>query len=549
MTPSMDANEAYKARQAAMARIEQESLEKTGLRSDVVTLYGGAKYHLYRYKKYTDVRLVWAPEADAANFGGDPDNFEYPRYCLDVALVRVYDDGKPALIEDFLQWSNVGVADGELVFVCGNPANTQRSTTVAALKCFRDRRLPYGLDYLCRMEVALQQFGGESPEHRRRAQDDLSGVQNSRKALTGMQQGLQTPTFMERKMQAERSMRAKLKADPRLRHYEDAWQRIAEIQDERADLLGRLPDFDSRYYELAKNLVLMATEDQKPSEDRLREFRKSARESFELQLFSPAPIYDDLEAYKLGHDLEMFAELRGGDDSLVVEILAGKSPRERAAELVGRSTLNKVEVRRQLAEGGEDAIRSSDDPLIQLFRNIEPEYRKLLEKQEELDEIQRQAYTEIEEAKVALEGTSGYPDATFTLRLVFGIVKGYEEEGRLVRPWTTMGGAFEHEATHDAEEPWRLPPSWHKARKQIDPATPLNFVSTADIIGGNSGSPVVNSAGGLVGVIFDSNIQGLTASFFYDDELARAISVSSSAVREALRNIYGAAELADQLGR
>jgi hypothetical protein len=211
--------------------------------------------------------------------------------------------------------------------------------------------------------------------------------------------------------------------------------------------------------------------------------------------------------------------------------------------------LNQVDVRRQLAEGGEAAVSASDDPLIQFFRAIAPEYRELRETQDELDEIQRQAYAQIDEAKVALEGTSGYPDATFTLRLAFGLVKGYEEEGRKVAPWTTMGGAFEHEAAHEAKDPWQLPQTWHKAQKQIEESTPLNFVCTADIIGGNSGSPVINSAGELVGVIFDSNIQGLTASYLYDAEIARAVCVHSGAVREALRNIYGAGELAEQLGK
>jgi hypothetical protein len=245
----------------------------------------------------------------------------------------------------------------------------------------------------------------------------------------------------------------------------------------------------------------------------------------------------------------MFAERWGGDDALVVKLLGGKNPRQRAAELISESSLNKVEVRRQLAEGGEAAIGASEDPLIRLLAEIEPAYRELRERQDELDEIQRQAYAQIDEARVALEGTSGYPDATFTLRLAWGVVKGYEEEGRTIPPWTTMGGAFDHETVHEAKNPWKLPESWHKARQQIDPSTPLNFVSTVDIIGGNSGSPVINTAGELVGIIFDSNIQGLTSSYYYEDEIARAVSVHSAAVRESLRHVYGAAELADQLGR
>jgi hypothetical protein len=514
-----------------------------------VTLYGGAKYHLYRYKKYTDVRLVWAPEGDIAHFGGDPDNFEYPRYCLDAALVRVYENGKPATIQHFLKWSDSRIADGDLVLVSGNPGNTQRSTTAAGIKYLRDKGLPFLLNYFCRMEVALQTFADESPEHRRRAGNDLARVQNSRKALTGMLLGLQSPEFMNEKEQVEESRRAKLQADPRLKHYDDAWQRIAELQKDRLALLGRIPEFRSKYYEIAKHLVLMASDDQKPSEDRLREYRDSARESLEHQLYSPAPLYVDLEIIKLASELSMFAERWGADDELVKKMLGGKSPRQRAADLVSRSTLDDVAVRRQLAKGGEAAIAASDDPLIQLVRDIEPEYRQLRDTQDELDEIQRQAYAQIDEAKLALEGTSGYPDATFTLRIAFGVVAGYEEDGRKIAPWTTMSGAFDHETVHEAKDPWRLPPAWHKAKQQIDGSTPLNFVCTADIIGGNSGSPVVNRAGELVGLIFDSNIQGLTASYFYDDVIARAVCVETSSIPESLRNIYGAAELANQLGK
>jgi len=545
----LDANEAYKARRAAMEKIEKQSLDETGLRSDVITLFGGAKYHLYRYKKYTDVRLVWAPEGDIAHFGGDPDNFEYPRYCLDVTLVRAYENGKPAKVDHFLKWSKAGAADGELVFVSGNPGNTQRRTTLAGLKGLRDKQLPFQLDHVSRLEVALQQFANESPEHRRRAGKDLASIQNSRKAMTGMLQGLQTPTFIQKKEQAEKSLRAKLQADPKLRKFEDAWGKVAEVQGKRAALIGRTPEFRSRYFDFAKHLVLMSTEDRKPSEKRLREYRDSARASLELQLFSPAPIYDDLEGHKLAAELSLFAEKWGGDDAMVVKLLAGKSPRERASELIRGSKLSDVQVRKDLAKSSPDEIAASKDSLLQFFRAIEADYRQLRETQDELDELQRQAYAQIDEAHVAVSGTSGYPDATFTLRLAFGKVAGYQEEGQTIAPWTTVGGAFKHEAIHEAKDPWQLPASWHSNRDQINGSTPFNFVSTVDIIGGNSGSPVVNRAGEFVGVIFDGNIQSLTAAYAYDDTVARAVSVHSSAIRESLRHIYQANELAEQLGQ
>jgi hypothetical protein len=549
VTTEMDPQVANKARQAAMAQIEQASLDETGLRSDVITLFGGAKYHLYRYKKYTDVRLVWAPEATAAFFGGDMDNFEYPRYCLDVTLFRVYENGKPAKIEHFLKWSENGAADGELVFVSGNPGRTDRAFTTNALKFLRDKNLPFYLNYLCRLEVALQQFCSTSPEHRRRGSDDLFGVQNSRKAVTGMLAGLQKPGFMETKMNKESELLKMIAPNPKLQHFAEAWQKIAEVQPKKAELLVGGVEFRSPYYKIAQNLVLMAGEDQKPSETRLKEFRDSGRESLEHELFSPAPLYDDLEIARFGTQLSMFVEQRGGDDPLVVIALAGKNPHERAAEVIGQSQLHRVEYRRELAEGGEEAIRNSKDPLIQFFRDLEAEYRLTREKREGLEEVERQAYAQIDEARVAVDGTTGYPDATFTLRLAFGVVKGYEEEGRKITPLTVMEGAFEHEKAHERKEPWILPKTWHEAREKIDADTPLNFVSTLDIIGGNSGSPVINGAGEFVGIIFDSNIQGLTADYMYEDEVARAVSVHSSGIREALRKIYGAGELAEQLGK
>lgn len=545
----MSPSDAKQARKAAMARIEQESLAATGLRSDVITLFGGAKYHLYRYKKYTDVRLVWAPEADAAFFGGDTDNFEYPRYCLDVTLFRVYEDGKPVQPENYLKWSANGAGDGELVFVSGNPATTQRDFTVAALKYVRDFELPYYLDYVCRLEIELQQFSNESPEHRRRAYDDLLGYQNSRKAVMGMEAGLQNPAFFTAKLAEENQLREKLRADEALKHYDEAWNRIAEVQSLKAELLKRDVEFRSRYFEIAMQLVILAGENEKPNEERFQEYRDSGRESLEHELFSPAPIYDDLDIMKLASQISTCVEDRGGDDPLVQAMLAGKAPRERAMELISKSELNRVDVRKELAEGGMQAIAASKDPMIQFFLLLEQEYRLDRQQLEEIEEIENQAYAQIDEAKVAVLGTSGYPDATFTLRLALGIVKGYEEEGQKVPPWTTFGGAFQHEAAHESRPPWKLPESWNKARDRIDPSTRLDFVCTADIVGGNSGSPVVNRAGEFVGIIFDGNIQSLTASYFYEDKVSRAVCVHSSGIREALRTIYGAEDLADQLGR
>lgn len=545
----MSVGDAFRARRAAMAEIEKESLDETGLRSDVVTLFGGAKYHLYRYKKYTDVRLVWAPETKAAFFGGDPDNFEYPRYNLDVALFRVYEDGKPARIDHFLKFSERGAAENELVFVSGNPGRTQRIFTAAAFRYLRDHRMPYVLNILRRLEVLMQQYSFEGAEQERRARDELFGIENSRKAYTGMIRGLQNPAFIKQKQSQEDALLAQLRADPKRKGDVAAWETIAEVKRRQAELTGTFATFSSSLYRLAQQLVLMAEEDQKPSEERLREFRDSARESLEQQLFSPAPIYDDLETVKLADAIARFAEERGGDHELVTKVLAGKSPRARASELVRGTSLKDVETRRKLAQGGMDAIQQSTDPMIRLALTMDSEFRRLREISDELEERERQAYATITAATLAQQGTSGYPDATFSLRLAFGTVKGYVEDGKHVKPWTTMGQAFEHEAAHGAKGDWVLPKSWHHAKDKIRKDTPINFVCTADIIGGNSGSPVINRNAELVGVIFDGNIQSLTSDYMYSDEVARAISVHSSAVREALRSIYHAPELADELGK
>ncbi len=540
--PEMDAADASKARQAIMAKIEQESKEQTGLRSDVVTLYGGARYHLYRYKRYTDVRLVWAPEAKTAFFGGDADNFEYPRYCLDVTVFRVYEDGKPAQIGHFLEVNPDGATNGELVFVSGNPGRTQRILTADALEYQRDHRMPRILDLLRRKEILLQQYALGGPEQARRGQDDLFGIQNSRKAYTGMLAGLQNPGFIAEKRSREGQLKEAAGGG-------EAWETIAQVQQARVAMENRTGSLRSQIYRFAERLVLMAAEDELPSPERLREFRDSNRQSLEQELFSPAPLYDDLERVQLADELARFVETRGGNDELVQKVLAGQSPRDRATALIEGTRLFDVDARKKVAATGIDGIASSLDPLIELARILEEEYRELRLLDEELDERERQAYAKITEAKFAAEGESVYPDATFTLRLAYGLVKEYEEDGQRVPSNTTMGGAFEHEAAHGKQDDWILPESWNEAKDKITSSTPFNFVCTADIIGGNSGSPVVDRDGKLVGIIFDGNIQSLTADFYHSEVQGRAVAVHIAAVLEALEKIYGASDLKEQIGR
>ena len=549
----MKAEEAFLARRAIMAEIEKESLEKTGLRSDVVTLYQGGKYHLYRFKKYTDVRLVFAPEQQAAFFGGDPDNFEYPRYDLDVCLFRAYENDRPAKVEHYLTWSTRGVSDGELVFVSGHPGHTSRQLTMAELDYLRDRQFPYVLQRLYNLEVALSVYSSEDRENARRARDLLFGVQNSRKAREGMFAGLLDPAIVERKRTAEERLRAAAARSPQAREIVPAWDRIAEAQQIIAQnalqyrLLEGANGFHSILFNIARTILRAVEEKGKPGGERLREFRDSNLESLEFQLFSREPIYDDFEQLKLANSLTWLVQQFGSSDPLVQKVLAGKSPRERAAELIAGTKLQDVEFRKKLYAATPAEVQAARDPMIELARLIDPPSRAVRKVVETQDEIKRQAHAKITQARLALEKSTPYPDATFTLRLAFGTVKGYEENGRSIPFQTTFTGLYERAAAHEYQPPFDLTQRWLDRKDRLDLDTPLNFVSTADIIGGNSGSPVVNRQGQFVGVIFDGNIQSLVLDFAYTDVRARAVSVNCQAVIEALRKVYDADAVADEL--
>jgi hypothetical protein len=549
VTDGMSTEQAVAARRAVIAKIEKEALDESGLKSTVTTLYGGGRYHLYQYKKYTDVRLVWAPETAIAFFGGDADNFEYPRYCLDATIFRVYEDGKPAKIEHFLKWSANGPEENEVAFVSGNPGRTSRIFTMDALKYQRDLNLPYIMANLRRQEILLQQYALRGKENARRARDELFGVQNSRKARLGMLAGLQDPQVLADKAAAEAKLREIIAADPKLKALGSAWDTIAETTKKRASLLGKGVAINSQLYNIALELVQMAEEDQKPSGERLPEFSDAGRESLLQQLYSEAPIYTDLDQTLLGDSIAKTLEQRGFDDPVCQKILAGKSPADRAAELISGTELLSVEARKKIAAGGIQAINDSKDPMIMLAKIVNPPIRRIRSITDQLDEQDKQAYALIAEAKFATQGTSAYPDATFTLRLAFGPVKGYEQDGQQIPAWTDMGGAFEHETKHEGQTDYKLPESWKKAESKLSKTTPFNFVSTADIIGGNSGSPVVNKAGELVGLIFDGNVQSLSGNYVYTDKQARSVSVHSSAIREALQVVYGADNIVKELGQ
>jgi Peptidase S46 len=557
--PDMAPEKAFVARRGVMADIEKESLDKTDLRSDVVTLYQGGVYNLYRYKKYTDVRIVFAPEQQIAFYGGDPDNFEYPRFDLDICFFRVYEDGKPAKLEHYLKWSKAGASDDELVFVSGHPGNTDREDTVAELEFLRDTGYPFGLQRLNRLEVLLSTFSGRSEENARQAKELFFGVQNSRKARIGGLAALLDPALMPNKEQRDKKLQQFVNADSRFESARSAWDRIAAADKVQAKIIRRFNliegpqrggswGFSSDLFVLARTLVRAAEERSKPSARRLREFRDSNRESLELQLFSEEPIYDGFETARLTDSLTFLTGELGYNDPLVQKVLAGKSPGERAFQLVKGTHLKDVAERKKLYSGGMAAIDASDDPMIQLAKLVDPAAREIRKTNEsEVEEVKRSAHAEIAKAKFALEGTSTYPDATFTLRLSFGPVKSYEEEGKKIPFQTTFAGLYERSAANNDQPPFNLPPRWVERKSRLDMNTPFNFVCTADIIGGNSGSPVINRDAELVGIIFDGNIQSLALDFAYTDEVARAVSVHSAGIVEALSKVYDASDLVAEL--
>jgi hypothetical protein len=558
--PGMDAASAEKARRAEINGIEKDSRDKTGLRSDVVTLYNGGQYHLYRYKQYTDVRLVFAPQKAIAFYGGDPDNFEYPRYDLDICFFRVYENEKPVHVDNYLKWSESGAAEGDLIFVSGHPGRTERADTVAHLLYQRDYAVPGALNLLRRREVLLKNFSDHSAENARRAEDDLFGIQNSRKAYLGMLAGLQDPAILGKKREAEKELRDAVVKDPKLsQSYGDGWDQVAatiktqiKIRDEyNAFGIGpqrRSQSFNSDLFDIAIKLVRLAEETAKPNGERLREYSEAALDSLKLQLFSDAPIYEDLEIVQLADSLGMMAEVMGEENEMVQRVLAGKSPRDRAAELVHGTTLKDVAVRKRLADGGLKAIQDSSDPMIQLARLIDPESRRIRQAfEQQVDEPLRQAYGKLANARFAVYGSSVYPDATFTLRLAFGEAKGYIEGGENILWATTLGGTYDHAAAHNNKAPFELPKIWNERKSQLTLTTPFNFVSTADVIGGNSGSPVINRKGELVGIVFDGNIESLVWDYTYTDQVARTVAVHSAGILEALRKVYAANRLVTEL--
>ena len=538
-----DANTAIKGQ---MASIEKACTDKTGLRCDVVTLYAGGRYDLYTYKKYTDVRLVFAPEQTIAFFGGDPDNFNYPRFDLDMALFRVYENDAAAKPKEFLRWNAAGPKDGDTVFVSGNPGATGRMQTMAQLSRLRDVVYPFAIEERKHERDLLNAFGKESNEAKREIREPIFGLENGIKALTGFETGLKDAALMKKKADDEAALRKAIDADPKLKAaYGGVFGDIEKAQAVLASIYKRNAALEagprSDLFTAARLLYRMPTELAQPNEKRLREYRASNLESLKLMLFSPAPIYGGVEVVRLRAWLERMVRDLGANDPTVKAVLAGRTPERAARELVAGSKLTDVYARRALDAGGKTAVDASTDPMMVLVRTIDAEARAVRKRQEdEVEGPMRAAGEKIAQATFAVRGSSVPPDATFTLRLSVGVVKGY---GGV--PWSTdFDGMYKHATGKD---PFALPQRWLDKKGALAGKTPLNFVSTNDIIGGNSGSPVVNAAGEIVGLIFDGNLPSLPNRFVYGETTQRAVSVDTAGMSEALRKVYGADAIVAEL--
>ncbi|MGH8442886.1 MAG: S46 family peptidase [Nevskiaceae bacterium] len=539
---------------AEKSKIEAECVGTAGgaTRCDVVELYHGGAYNLYQYHRFQDVRLAFAPEQAIAFFGGDPDNFNFPRYDLDMGLLRVYENGAPAKVADYFAFSPAGAEAGEAVFVTGHPGSTDRQLTVAQLERLRDDDLVSALLRLSEQRGLLGRLVAVGGELGRVAKDDFFGIENSYKALNGQFQALLDPAVFQRKRNEEQALRDFARARPKLqKEHGQAWDEIAKAQatyrniSERWRQLERPRGFWSKHFQIARWLVRGADERTKPNAERLREYTESALPSLTQGLFSTAPITPEYEKVKLTWSLTKLRELLGTDDPLIKAVLGTDAPAAVAARLVDGTRLGDVATRKKLWEGGQAAVAQSKDPFIEFARSVDAEARALRKRYEDEVEAVEDANAEhLARVRFAMTGSGAYPDATFTLRLSHGEVKGWDEKGAPVAPFTDIAGAFRR---HTGADPFALPKSWLDARSRLDGAQRFNFVTTHDIIGGNSGSPVINRRTEIVGLIFDGNIHSLGGAFWFDPRMNRAVAVHSGAIVEALRKVYGAESLAKEL--
>ena len=546
-----DQAQALKARDAEIAAIEEESKKATGLRSDVVSLYNGSEYWLYQYKAYTDVRLVFAPEQQAAFFGGDPDNFTYPRYDIDMALYRVYENGKPIHTENYLKWNSKGAAPGDLIFVSGNPGSTERQDTMAQLLVERDTVEPAVIAYLQARISAAQNFAKQGPDQAREVGSTTFFLQNSLKAYQGRYEALLDKSVIAKKQADEDDLRAKVDANPEWKaEYGDAWDTIAGVEEKVKPEIKRqlFRRSGSQLFALAIEIVQYVAEVKKPDGERLPQYHEAGLESLRYQLLSPAPIYSDVEKMFMKSSLNLAVENLGSSDEFVQAMTQGGGVDKTVDALVDGTKLADPKVRQALLEGGEAAVAASTDPMIVAARRFDPIWRANYKHIRDSEEsVLVPAEEKLGKARFAVYGKNAYPDATFTLRLSYGTVDGYPYNGTIAPPFTTYYGLFDRSASFSNKEPFNLTGKEAAALGKLDLATPLDFVCTADIIGGNSGSPVIDRNGDIVGLIFDGNIESLAGDFVYDGTKNRAVAVHTAGMIEALRKIYDAGALADEL--
>jgi hypothetical protein len=520
---------------------------------EAVTLYGGGQYWLYEYRRYDDVRLVFAPESDIAAFGGDPDNFQFPRWCLDFSMLRAYVDGKPAATPDHLSIDFAGPKAGQPVFVVGHPGSTDRQLTVAELKTLRDRLLPPALLRASELRGRYIQFGKTDAAAQRIVQDSLDGLENNLKVQRKQLDALLDDVQMAAKSEAEAELRMRLASSAALAaEIGDPWARIEEAQIAEAarwrsyEFIEGGVGFNSRLFRAARQLVRAAAEREKPNADRLREYTDGFLPRLEQQLAAPVPIYPELERLTLSFSLERMREWLGPDDPVVRRLLGTESPDELAARLVASSTLADSQVRAQLWAGGQAAIDASNDPFIALAKSLEAEARALRKwHEDEIEAVVEVAHEQIARARFAIYGTSVYPDATFTLRINFGSVQGWNEHGSDVAPFTHLDRLFER-AT--GRPPFAVPANWAAAKTTLDLETPANVSTNNDIVGGNSGSPLIDAEGRIVGLLFDGNTHSISGAYWFDTAKNRAIAVHPAFMREALTKVYEPRALLDELG-
>jgi len=544
--------EAGRLHRAAMTSIEKECGQRSGNRCDVVTLFAGGQYGLYEYKKYTDIRLVFAPEASVAAFGGDTDNFTYPRFCLDFAFFRAYENGKPVDSPNFLKWSKKGAADKELTFVSGNPGATGRLLTVAQLEFERDVMIPVTQPLRQEMIRALLAYEKHDPEAKRVVQEDLESYQNSFKAFTGFLRGLNDEKLMNRKRDEERKLRAAIKDDPsKQAKFGTIWDDIQKVMEHRRATYAQIQAYDRAFIDsdllrLGREALRYAEEKTKPDDQRLREFSTPALPAVEQSLYSPAPLTDSLQLVKLTVALRNMSRLLGEQNELTQQILQGKSPAKAAAEMVDGTKVKEVAFRKEIASDASKA-QATDDPVMRVVRLLDTPSRKMRKDFEDNDEpVLRQAASKIALARYAVYGANEYPDATFTFRVSFGETLGYKNDSGAFIPWASDFEGLYKRA--NGVEPFALPDRWLKAKARLSLKTPFDFVSTNDTHGGNSGSPTVNTRGELVGILFDGNIEGLPNRYVFTDEQARSVHVASQGIAEALRKVYSANTLLKELG-